>query len=188
MYCNVCGAELDSTSSYCPVCGVQRTPVPEKRYKLITPGFILGILSSVLIVTGLCAPAIDFSVFNASVDLQYNLPKICKNVGLISTMWRAIPAGFIIAAVMMFALSFVKIPVFRVIPCILAVAMLLLMILDIGNIIDWIKAIIQKYFQASAESGTSSSVNVIQILHSMMCGVYFLIAGIVSGIVSIFVR
>jgi UPF0716 family protein affecting phage T7 exclusion len=62
------------------------------------------------------------------------------------------------------------------------------MILDIGNVIDWIKAIIQKYFQASAESGTSSSVDVMRILRSMMCGIYLLVAGVISGIVSIFVK
>jgi hypothetical protein len=99
-------------------------------------------------------------------------------------MWRAIPVGFLVAAVMMLGLSFVKIPTFRVLPCILAISMLVLMMADVGNIVEWIKGFMQKYF----ESGTGQGVSAFQVLQSFMYGVYFLLAGIITGVVSIFVK
>jgi hypothetical protein len=154
------------------------------RKEVISPGFVLGIISALCIVIGVCAPAIDFSAFNSSVDLQYNLLKICKNIGLISDMWRAIPVGFFIAAAMMLVLSFVKIPAFRVIPCMLAIAMVVLMALDMGNIIKWINDVLEKYF----ESDAGLNMDISRILHSLMYGIYLLAAGILTGVASIFVK
>jgi hypothetical protein len=155
----------------------------EKPYRLVSLGFLLGIASSVFMVIGVFAPAIDFSVFNPSVNLQYNLLKICKNIGLISSMWKAIPEGFFIAAAMMLILSFVKIPTFRIIPCMLAIAMIVLMAFDIGNVLDWIRKVLEGHFETGA-----GGVNIGQVIKSMMCGIYFLVAGIVTGIVSIFFK
>jgi hypothetical protein len=152
--------------------------------KILSLGFVLSIFSAIFLVVGVYAPAIDFSSFNPAVDLQYSLIKICQNIGLISSMWRAIPIGFLIAAVMMLVLAFVEVPIFRIIPCMLALAMILLMALDIGNVINWIKDILQRYFDVKS----TSTVNIKQIFESMMYGIYFLIAGIVSGVASIFVR
>jgi hypothetical protein len=170
--------------------GLESSPADsyESEYKLVTPGFVIGILSALLMVIGLFAPAIDFSVFNSSVDLQYNFLKICKNVALISSMWRAIPVGFLIAAVMMFGLSFVKTPVFRVIPCILALAMVALILLDLGNVIDWINNVLSKFFETGKGTGTVSIERIKLIVSSLMCGVYAMVAGIIAGIVSIFCK
>jgi hypothetical protein len=154
------------------------------KKKIISTGGFLGVLSAAFITAGVYAPAVDFSRFNSSVDLQYNLLKICKNVGLISSMWRAIPVGFLVAAVMMLGLSFVKIPAFRVLPCILAISMLVLMLTDVGNIVEWVKGFTEKYF----ETGTGQGVSAFQVLQSFTYGVYFLLAGIVTGVISIFVK
>jgi hypothetical protein len=157
-------------------------------YRLITPGFVIGVVSAVFMVIGLFLPAIDFSAFNSSVNLQYSLIKICKNVALISPMWRAIPVGFLIAAAMMLGLSFVKTPVFRIIPCILALAMFALMLLDLGNIIEWVNNVLEKFFETGKGAQTTDVERIRQIVSSLMYGIYFLVSGIIAGIISIFCK
>lgn len=155
----------------------------EQGRKLLGLSTIIGIISAVLLLIGLLMPAIDFSHFHEQVDIQYNLLKICKNVGLISSMWIGIPYGIIIGIIMMFILSFVKIPQLKLIPCILVVAMFVLMLVDVGNVIEWINGILNKY-----PVDNMKSVNMMEIFKSMMAGIYIMASGIIVGIVSCFVK
>ena len=58
---------------------------PQVKKSLISLSMILGLLGSVILFVGLMLPAIDFSHFRQEIDIQYNLFKIGKNVGLIIT-------------------------------------------------------------------------------------------------------
>jgi hypothetical protein len=58
------------------------------------------------------------------------------------------------------------------------------MLVDAGNIAEWVRSFAEKYF----ESGTGQGVSAFQVIQSFTYGIYFLLAGIVTGIVSIFVK
>lgn len=146
---------------------------------LVTPSLVTGLFSSLLLVLGLFVPAIDFSSFHEKVDIQYNLLKICKNVGLISAPWTGIPYGMAIGIAAMFILSFVKIPQLKLIPCMIILAMIIIMLVDVGNIIDWADTILDKYYRPDM-----IEVSISEILKSLMAGAYLLAAGLVAGIVS----
>lgn len=128
-------------------------------------------------------PAMDFSHFHEEVDIQYNLIKICKNVGLLSSMWTGIPYGIIIGIIGIFLLSFVKIPVLKVIPCLLITAMVILMAADIGNIIEWVTNTLDKFYK-----NNDIMINFSEIIKSFLSGIYFLAAGIILGFISCFFK
>lgn len=153
------------------------------RKRLITVGTVLSILAAALMLAGILLPAIDFRSFHEDVDLQYNILKICKNVALISSMWRAIPIGFYIAIALMVILAFVRVPVFRIIPCLLAIAMLVLMLADMGNIIEWSNNVI-----ADLMKSDTIVVNFETIVKGFMYGIYTLTLGVIVGIVSCFIK
>lgn len=149
----------------------------------LNPSTILGIISAIFILIGLLAPAIDFSHFHDQVDIQYNFIKISQNVGIISSVWIGIPYGIIIGIIIMAVLSFVRIPLLKIIPCILIIAMFILMLTDLTNVIDWINGVLSKY-----QMNDMISVDISQIIKSMMAGIYFMVIGLISGIVSCFVK
>lgn len=151
----------------------------QNQKRFITPSLVTGLLSSLLLLLGLLVPMIDFSYFHEKVDIQYNLLKICKNVGLISAPWMGIPYGMAIGIAAMFILSFVKIPQLKLIPCMIILAMLIIMLVDMGNVIDWTDTILDKYYGPDM-----IEVNVSEILKSLMAGAYLLVAGLVTGIIS----
>lgn len=151
----------------------------QNQKQFITPSLVTGLLSSLLLLLGLLVPMIDFSYFHEKVDIQYNLLKICKNVGLISAPWMGIPYGMAIGIAAMFILSFVKIPQLKLIPCMIILAMLIIMLVDMGNVIDWTDTILDKYYGPDM-----IEVNVSEILKSLMAGAYLLAAGLVTGIIS----
>lgn len=151
--------------------------------RIINPSAIMGIISSVLLLISLLIPIIDFSVFEENVDIQYNLIKVCKNVGLISAPWTGVPYGIIIGIIAMFILSFVKIPALKLIPCFVVIAMVTIMLVDLGNIIEWVKAVLDKYY---SEGGVV--VNVSKVFSGIMAGAYTLAAGLIVGIISCFVK
>lgn len=153
------------------------------RRKFFNAGMILAMAGALLLILGLQLPCIDFSHFHEQVDIQYNLVKVCKNVGLVSSMWRGIPYGIIIGIVMLVVLSFVRIPLLRLVPCVLILAMYILMMADVGNVADWINNIISKYQISDIEP-----VEIGEIIKSTMAGVYFLAAGLIAGLVSCFVK
>lgn len=153
------------------------------KRSIINAGMILGLISAILLIMGLVLPFIDFSHFHDQIDIQYNLMKVCQNVGLISSMWNGIPYGIIIAIVIMVVLSFVKIPQLRLIPCILVVAMIVLMIVDMGNVVDWVNNILGKY-----PVEDMAAVKISEVFKSMMVGVYCLAAGLIIGLVSCFMK
>lgn len=156
--------------------------VPKKQ-GILSVGMVLAVISALLIVVGLFLPAIDFSLFYEDIDLQYSLLKICKNVALISSMWRAIPIGFFIAAAMMLVLAFVKLPILRILPCLLAAAMFVLMLVDTGNVIDWANNTIEKIMEPG-----NIVVNFEEIMKSLMYGIYITIAGLITGVASCFIK
>lgn len=153
------------------------------RQKFWTPSKILGLLSTVLLLLGLLLPAMDFSHFHEKVNIQYNLMKICKNVGLISSMWRGIPYGIIIGIIAMAIFSFVRIPLFKLIPCFLIVAMFVLMLADVHNVVDWVDNVLNKYFE-----NYNIVVSVSDVVKSFMIGVYLLVTGLVVGFISCFMK
>lgn len=151
--------------------------------KKVNLSMIFGLISVCLLSIGLILPAIDFSVFHDQIQIEYNLMKICKNIGLISSMWVGIPYGIIIGIVIMAILSFVKIPVFKLIPSMLVLIMLILMVVDIGNVIDWVNGIIEKYANNGMET-----VDIQDIFRAFRSGIYCMIAGIIFGITSCFFK
>lgn len=157
--------------------------VRQKRNRLLNPSAILGLLSSVLLLIGLLAPMIDFSHFEHNVDIQYNLVKICKNVGLISAPWTGIPYGIVIGILAMLVLSFVRIPLLKLIPCMIVLSMFIIMLADMGNVIDWVEAVLDKYYGENL-----IIVNTSEVMKSLMAGVYILVSGLLVGFISCFVK
>ncbi|MCM1084462.1 MAG: hypothetical protein NC393_12900 [Clostridium sp.] len=151
--------------------------------RILNPSTILGFLSCIFLTLGLFLPAMDFSHFHEEVDIQYSLIKICKNVGLLSSMWTGIPYGIIIGIIGIFLLSFVKIPVLKIIPCLLITAMVILMAADIGNIIEWVTNTLDKFYR-----NNDIMINFSEIIKSFLSGIYFLAAGIIFGFVSCFFK
>lgn len=148
---------------------------------------VLGLVSMVLLLIGVLAPMIDFSAYHANVQIQYSLMKICQNVGLISAMWMGIPYGILIAAVLMGILAFVDIPQLKLVPSIIVIIMIILMVADIGNVVEWVIEMIEK-FSDKPYTASGSGVGAGQVIKSFMAGFYCLIAGIITGFVSCFVK
>lgn len=168
----------------------QITPVPEYnpgKQRFVTASMILGIVSAVLLAISVFVPAMDFSAFHSSVHIEYNLMKICENVGLISDMWRGIPIGILIAAVLMAGLSFVRIPPLKAVPCVIVVSMIVLMIADSGNVISFIKDIINQFSGSTGGTSGNFIAPVETAFRSFRAGVYLLFTGLICGIISCFV-
>lgn len=153
------------------------------RRRILNPSSIISLLGAFLLYLGLTLPLVNFQHFHESVDIQYNLMKVCKNVGLISDMWAGIPFGIILAIIILIIFSFINIPLLKLVPCILVVAMLSLMLLDINNVIRWVTDVLEKYFP---EQGIV--VNIDEVIESLMYGVYYLIAGLAASLVSCFLK
>lgn len=154
---------------------------PKKRF--INASMILGLLGSILLLVGLMLPAIDFSHFHSDVELQYNLFKLGKNVGLISAMWNAIPYVIVGGIVLLVVLSFVRIPVLKILPVILILCMFVLMLADMGNVSDWATETLDKLGINLEKQITSG-----EILKALMPGVYIMISGVVVAMLSCFMR
>ncbi len=155
----------------------------ETKKRFITPSFIFGMLGGILLIVGSVLPLIDFSHFHSEIDIQYNLFKICENVGIISTMWNVISYMILISGIILVILSFVRIPIFKILPVILALVMFVLMLVDMGNVIEWIDEVLSK-FDINLEKDISNG----EVFKSMMMGLYVMIAGLVSGLISCFVK
>lgn len=153
------------------------------RNRLLNASAILGLLSSILLLIGLLAPMIDFSHFEKNVDIQYNLVKICKNVGLISAPWTGIPYGIVIGIIAMLVLSFIRIPLLKLIPCMIVLSMLIIMLVDMGNVIDWVEMVLDKYYGENL-----IIVNMSEVMKSLMAGIYILVSGLLVGFISCFVK
>lgn len=151
--------------------------------RILNPSTILGLISAIFLTLGLFLPAMDFSRFHEKVDIQYNLIKICKNVGLLSSMWMGIPYGILIGIIGIFLLSFIKIPILKIIPCLVVTAMVILMVADVGNIIEWVTDTLDKFYK-----NNDIIINLSKIIKSFLSGIYFLAAGIIFGFVSCFFK
>ncbi len=150
----------------------------------ITASMILGLFSAILLGISMFVPAMDFSKFHESVQIRYSFMKICENVGLISDMWRGIPIGILIAAALMLVLSFVRIPPLKAIPCVIIVSLIILAIVDFGNVLEFARELIARFVSIKA---SEDPIGAGTVLSSFGAGFYLLAAGLVCGIVSCFV-
>ncbi len=157
-------------------------PQYEKK-RIVTPSFVFGMLGGILLIIGTLLPLIDFSHFHKEVDIQYNLFKICENVGIISSMWNVIPYIIVISAIIMIVLSFIRIPIFKILPVILATIMFVLMLVDMQNVVEWVNEVLTKF-----EIKLEKDINTAEIFKSLMIGLYVMIAGLISGLISCFVK
>ena len=128
-------------------------------------------------------PAIDFSHFHKEVDIQYNLFKVGKNVGLISSMWNVIPYVILISIIILLALSFIRIPVLKVLPVVLILCMFVLMLVDMGNVAKWATDLLDKVGIVLEKEVTTK-----EIFKSLMPGIYIMVVGTVIALVSCFVK
>ena len=155
--------------------------------RFISVGMIMGLISAVLLLIGLLTPAIDFSHFHPEVDIQYNIIKICKNVRLISPIWTGLPIGIIIGIVLMVILSFVRIPQFRLIPCMVVISMFVVMLVDMQNIIVWADELLNS--EAMQEiCNQEFIINKAEVFKSFQSGIYLMVAGVVIGVISSFLK
>ena len=150
----------------------------------ITASMILGLFSAILLGISMFVPAMDFSKFHESVQIRYSFMKICENVGLISDMWRGIPIGILIAAALMLVLSFVRIPPLKAIPCVIIVSLIILAIVDFGNVLEFARELIARCVSIKV---SEDPIGAGTVLSSFGAGFYLLAAGLVCGIVSCFV-
>lgn len=150
----------------------------------ITASMILGLFSAILLGISMFVPAMDFSKFHESVQIRYSFMKICENVGLISDVWRGIPIGILIAATLMLVLSFVRIPPLKAIPCVIIVSLIVLAIVDFGNVLEFARELIARFVSIKV---SEDPIGVGTVLSSFGTGFYLLAAGLVCGIVSCFV-
>lgn len=150
----------------------------------ITASMILGLFSAILLGISMFVPAMDFSKFHESVQIRYSFMKICENVGLISDMWRGIPIGILIAAALMLVLSFVRIPPLKAIPCVIIVSLIVLAIVDFGNVLEFARELIARFVSIKV---SEEPIGAGTVLSSFGAGFYLLAAGLVCGIVSCFV-
>jgi len=164
---------------------VDMTGTIEKKglSRIFTLSMILGIVGSVIMLVGLMMPAIDFSHFHQEVDIQYNLFKIGKNVGLISAMWNVIPYAILVSVVVMVILSFVRIPILKLLPTILILCMLVLMLVDMGNVAAWATDMLDKVGIV-----LEKEITIKEIFKSLMPGIYVIVVGWVVALVSCFVK
>ena len=150
----------------------------------ITASMILGLISAILLGISTFVPAMDCSKFHESVQIRYSFMKICENVGLISDMWRGIPIGILIAAALMLVLSFVRIPPLKAIPCVIIVSLIILAIVDFGNVLEFARELIARFVSIKV---SEDPIGAGTVLSSFGAGFYLLAAGLVCGIVSCFV-
>lgn len=149
--------------------------------RLISASMLVGLLSAVLVFIGMMIPMIDMSAFHEKIQIKYNIFKVCENVGMISSTWKGIPYGMLIGVIVMVVLSFVDIPVLKLIPIMIMLAMFIIMFVDMGNIINLAKELVRRFLGEGVVELENENV-----LKSIYLGVYFMIAGIVTGIVSCF--
>lgn len=149
--------------------------------RFFSASMIVGLLAAVLVFIGMLIPMLDMSAFHEKIQIKYNIFKVCENVGLLSPSWKGVPSGMLIGVVAMVVLSFVDIPLLKLIPTMIILAMFIIMLADMGNIINWAKDMIHRYFGEGVVGLDNSNV-----LKSFSTGIYFMVAGIVTGIISCF--
>lgn len=172
-----------SGQNYYSALVVNQQQIAQTKKSFITLSMILGLVGSVIMLIGLMMPMIDFSHFHHEVDIQYNLFKVGKNVGIISGMWNVIPYAILISIIGMIILSFVRIPILKILPSLLIVCMLVLMLVDMGNVVTWATDLLDKVGIVLEKEITTR-----EIFKSLMPGIYIMVAGLVVSMVSCFVK
>ncbi len=149
--------------------------------RILNPSFIVGMVGMALIIVGMLMPILDFTAFHENIDIQYNLPKVCKNVGLLSVIWHGLPYGILVGIILLFVLSFINIPALKITPLVLIITMLVIMLVDLNNVILWANDLIEKTIGPDV-----IIVNKETIMDGIMPAVYILISGIVVALISCF--
>lgn len=153
----------------------------QTKKRFFSVSMLFGLFSTGLVIIGMALPMLDMSAFHEKIQIEYNIFNVCENVGLISASWKGIPYGIIIGVVSMLVLSFVDIPILKLIPTIIIFAMLMIMLVDMGNIIEWAKELLRRYFLEDL-----IEVDRQNVVKSFSAGVYCMVAGMVVGLVSCF--
>ena len=153
------------------------------KERILNFSAIMGLVSCILLTLGLLLPTIDFSHFHESVDFQYNFMKLCKNVRLASPIWTGLPWGIIIGIILMLVLSFNRIPQFKLIPCMLIIAMFVIMLVDMDNVIKWADDFLNSELVQNLVE-YDFKVNRTEVFKSLRAGIYLMVAGTVTGIIS----
>lgn len=156
---------------------------PQAKKSFVNASMILGLLGAVIILVGLMLPAIDLSHFHSEVELQYNLFKLGKNVGLISAMWNVIPYAIVGGIILLVILSFVRIPVLKILPVVLILCMFILMLADMGNLVSWANETLDK-LGINLETKVSTG----EIFKALMPGIYIMVVGVIVTLISCFTR
>lgn len=160
----------------------QAVNIPNKK-SFVTISLILGLIGAVVLLAGLMMPIIDFSHFHKDVDIQFNLFKVGKNVGIISGMWNVIPYVILISIILLVALAFVRIPILKILPVILILCMFVLMLVDMGNVAAWASDMIDKLGIVLEKEITTE-----EIFKSLMPGMYIMVGGALISLVSCFIK
>ena len=160
------------------------TGISFKR-RILNFSAITGIIAATLILIGMLIPAMDFSTFHENIDIQYNIIKICENVRMISSVWTALPWGIVIGIVGLYILSFLRIPQFKLIPCMIILAMFIIMLVDMKNVIVWADEFLNGPLVQELVD-YEFVINKDEIIKSFQPGIYLMIAGTVLGIISCF--
>ncbi|MBQ8412589.1 MAG: hypothetical protein IJX12_03145 [Lachnospiraceae bacterium] len=155
--------------------------------RILNASTIFTLISATLILVGLLIPMIDFSHFHQEIDLQYNIMKLCKNIRLVSPVWTALPVGIIIGIVLLYILAFVRIPYFRLIPCIVVLSMFIIMLADMNNLITWADELLNSETMQEI-CGQEFVINKTEVLKSLRAGIYLMVAGTITGIISSFIK
>lgn len=150
---------------------------------ILNASMIFGVIGSIIMFIGLMMPAIDFSHFHQEVDIQYNLFKVGKNVGLISAMWNVIPYVILVSIIVIVILSLIRIPILKLLPILLILCMLILMLVDMGNVAAWATNMLDKVGIV-----LEKDITVREIFKSLMPGMYIMVVGWIVSLVSCFVK
>ena len=153
------------------------------KRSFITLSMILGLIGSIMLMVGLFLPAIDFAHFHKSIDIQFNLFKVGENVALKSSMWNVIPYAILVGIIVLIILSFVRIPILKILPILLIISMFVLMLVDMGNVVAWATELLDKFGIVLEVDITTK-----EIFKSLMPGIYVMIAGVVVALISCFIK
>lgn len=161
---------------------MDQMPNNNQRLTFISPSMILGGLAAILILIGTLIPMMDFSTFHEKIHIKYNIFKICKNVGMISPTWKGIPYGFILVLIAFTILAFVDLPILKLIPSLIGIALLVIMYVDGINVLNWARDTVDMYFGKE-----DIQLEMAQVYKSLRAGIYLIATGVLVGLVSCFV-
>lgn len=148
--------------------------------KKISLSMIFGIISAALI---LISPFIRFATYSHSGHrvFDYNFFKFCDRASYIEVMWRGLPYGIVIAGVIMLILSFINIPLLKLFPCALLIAVLTILVYTIYKT----GKSVFEYLTNNMSITFSENISISDCIGP---GIYLMVLGLFVGIVSCFFK